>query len=275
MSYNIHKLLTLAKKFEKATKSLDKNKDKDDDKDKSGPKKRFPFWLKFKKKKVKSSYYDNLLSKYSDSYMNDDVTESLPLSSRSVPPVTEGTEDASSDESPKLKMVWEGSLWKPINKYLNVLTDSRLNNKIIAIKEEDVWTYWKLINGKLEQRNLADLHEIDQQFNIVDLNDPQESKQVSVTSKYKNIDPKFQKVLDLNPDGVLGPVTRSALDKYKKSIGQENVSDEFAFEALKNETAYKANKALIYDDNQNVYKSDFLSNRYKSKLDLPVKVAPY
>lgn len=274
MSYNIHKLLALAEKFEKATKSLDKKKDKDEDKDKSGPKKRFPFWLKFKKKKVKSSLFDDLLLKYSDSYMNDDVTESLPLNSRSIPPINEDVEDINPDESSKLKMVWDNLSWKPINKHINVLTDSRLNNKIIAIKEEDVWTYWKLINSKLLERNFADLHEIDQQFNIVDLNDQQENKPMSIVpAKGKSIDPKFQKLLGLNPDGILGPVTRSALDNYKKSIGQDGASDELVFIGMKNEPAYQAGKALVYDDNQNVYLSNFLDKKYKTNL--PARKNPY
>lgn len=227
MTYNIHKLLSLAEKFEKATKFLDKGKDKDDDKDKSGAKKRFPFWLKFKKKKVKSSYYDDLLLKYSNQQYDPDLpysneyTTNLKTPDRSIPNV----ETTRSVRNP-------------------------IDGNLIQFPIEDG-------DGEVKQ-----LQEV-----IITPN--------GKPNKYKNIDPKFQKVLGLNPDGVLGPVTKSALDAYKKSIGQENVSDEFAFEALKNETAYKANRALIYDENQNVYKSDFLANRYKSKLDLPVKVAPY
>lgn len=271
MSYNVHKLLLLAEKFEKATKSLDKDKDKDK---KNTPKKRFPFWLKFKKKKA--SLFEDLLLKYSDaaSYDNEYVTRSLPYDSRAVPAPNEGVEDIPANDPSKLKMVWDNSKWNKINSYSNIFNNASLNNKIIAIKEDDNWEYWKLINGKLNQRSFADLYEVDNLHNIIDLND-QEQDQPLMKSKHTNIDPKFQKVLGLNPDGLLGPVTRSALDAYKKSINQENASDALIFEALKNETAYKANRSLVYDDNQNVYKSDFLDGKYKSKLDLSNKVSPY
>jgi hypothetical protein len=232
MSYNIHKLLALAEKFEKATKSLDKKKDKDEDKDKSksGPKKKFPFWLKFKKKKVKSSLFDDLLLKYSGpNYGDPSPDEPGELTDvhgpdRSIPPV---------ETMRRVRNNMDGSF-----------------TGYHSIKDEDQG------GGGEKLQTLQDV--------IISGKKP---------NKYKSIDPKFQKLLGLNPDGILGPVTRSALDNYKKSIGQDGASDELAFIGMKNEPAYQTGTALVYDDNQNVYLSNFLAEKYKTNL--PARKNPF
>lgn len=68
------------------------------------------------------------------------------------------------------------------------------------------------------------------------------------------IDPIFQTMLGVNPDGKLGRITQSALDIYKKSRNP-GMSNELAFEYLKREPQYKAKMPLPYDDNSNTYGS--------------------
>jgi hypothetical protein len=67
------------------------------------------------------------------------------------------------------------------------------------------------------------------------------------------IDPIFQIMLNVNPDGKLGPITQSALNRYKISVKNPEMSNELAFEALKREPEYNAKKAITFDDNTNLY----------------------
>tara|TARA_R110000868_G_scaffold75946_3_gene218805 strand:- start:17426 stop:18199 length:774 start_codon:yes stop_codon:yes gene_type:complete len=257
MSYNIHKLLALAEKFEKATKSLDKKKDKD--KDKSGPKKRFPFWLKFKKKKVKSSLFDDLLLKYSDFSYKKNLTPTLdpnPVPDTGVIPLST---PVNSDSLP-----WGGKTTKSPDISNAPRTQQQLLNEYYI----DHDPYQK---PPSENEWYIDHDFYREKYPFID--DNKKNKSVDAPNKYKSIDPKFQKLLGLNPDGILGPVTRSALDNYKKSIGQDNASDEIAFIGMKNEPAYQAGTALVYDDNQNVYLSNLLDKKYKTNL--PARKNPY
>jgi hypothetical protein len=80
-------------------------------------------------------------------------------------------------------------------------------------------------------------------------------------SKYPPIDKKFQAMLGVNTDGALGHITQSALDIYKKSVDNPGISNELAFEYLKREPEFATGKAMVYDDNANVY----MNTRQKQK----------
>lgn len=79
------------------------------------------------------------------------------------------------------------------------------------------------------------------------------SPKAPAKSRFPKIDPVFQTMLGVNPDGALGPMTQSALDRYKATIGMPQSSNELTFEALKREPQYKTRQAIPYDDNSNTY----------------------
>lgn len=97
---------------------------------------------------------------------------------------------------------------------------------------------------------------------LVDKVKPQTTK-----SRYPRIDTTFQTMLGVNPDGSLGPLTQSALEMYKKSIGlpygadeatrktDSNKNNQQAFESLKKRPEYKARKPMVYDDTNDVYQA--------------------
>lgn len=74
------------------------------------------------------------------------------------------------------------------------------------------------------------------------------------------IDPVFQTMLSLSPDGKLGPMTQQALNVYKKSVNQPTMSNELAYEYLKAEPEYASKTKMEHDDNANV----FVSSRQKA-----------
>lgn len=80
------------------------------------------------------------------------------------------------------------------------------------------------------------------------------SPKAPAKSKYPRIDPIFQTMLGVNSDGSLGPMTQSALDRYKASRNP-GMSNELAFEYLKREPEYRGRRALPWDDNSNTYGS--------------------
>ena len=68
----------------------------------------------------------------------------------------------------------------------------------------------------------------------------------------ERIDPTFQKMLGVNPDGKLGRQTQHALNRYKAN---RNMTNALAYEALKKEPEYATGAAMKYDDNSNTYTS--------------------
>lgn len=85
-------------------------------------------------------------------------------------------------------------------------------------------------------------------------------------AKYSKIDTTFQTMLGVNPDGSLGPMTQSALEQYKKSVGIPNgagseatlrtdskKTNQQAFDHLKQRPEYQTKKRIAWDDNTNTY----------------------
>ncbi len=61
------------------------------------------------------------------------------------------------------------------------------------------------------------------------------------------IDPVFQTMLGVTPDGKLGKQTQAALDAYKATVGQEGTSNALAFEYLKVRPEYLAKQRMSND----------------------------
>ena len=79
---------------------------------------------------------------------------------------------------------------------------------------------------------------------------PPDSKSTSMSTpsgNYKSIDKQIQKILGTKDDGLWGPLTQSALDKYKKTTGKQ-LTDEEAIEELKKTSNYKSGQPLFKDD---------------------------
>lgn len=82
-------------------------------------------------------------------------------------------------------------------------------------------------------------------------------------SRYPSIDPTFQIMLGVKNDGSLGPMTQSALEMFKKSIGlpyganeetrkqDSNKNNQQAFDVLQKRPEYKTKSRMEYD----VYKT--------------------
>ena len=70
----------------------------------------------------------------------------------------------------------------------------------------------------------------------------------------QRIDPIFQKMLGVNPDGKLGTQTQHALNRYKAGRNY-NMTNALAYEYLKREPEYTTQSAMQYDDNSNTYTS--------------------
>lgn len=68
----------------------------------------------------------------------------------------------------------------------------------------------------------------------------------------QRIDPIFQKMLGVNPDGKLGRQTQYALNRYKAGRNY-NMTNALAYEYLKKEPEYATQSAMQYDDNSNTY----------------------
>lgn len=75
----------------------------------------------------------------------------------------------------------------------------------------------------------------------------------------------FQTMLGVTPDTKLGRQTQAALDMYKKNRNP-GMSNELAFEYLKQEPEYRTRRPMQYDDTNDVY--------LKSP-QIPVREAPF
>lgn len=85
-------------------------------------------------------------------------------------------------------------------------------------------------------------------------------------SRFPTIDPTLQTMLGVNPDESLGPMTQSALEMFKKSVGlpygkdpetrkmDSNKNNQQAIAILKSRPEYKTKSRLVYDDTNDVYK---------------------
>ena len=263
MSYTAEQLLVLASNFDKlAVESLVKEaKKKEEDSKKPGKKKPFPFWLKKKgpkgsekdskksdtnsakdskdskkpaAKKKKSAYYDTILSKLAQTQFEVEKDKAI-----SAPPTT------TSKGSPKQVFDASKKTWTPITAeaYLTLP-----NGSVLRFFRDKKWNYahkeadgWK----RADPLSLSEISGVEIDFFPT---------APPGGSKYPPIDRTFQTMLGVSADGSLGPETQTALDLYKKSLGQENwISNSFLFESLKNEPEFKSKSAMKKDPSTGMY----------------------
>lgn len=79
------------------------------------------------------------------------------------------------------------------------------------------------------------------------------ASQTAPKQKFQRINPVFQTMLGVNPDGQLGPTTQGSLNTYKKSKGNPTMSNELAFRYLETEPEYRTKKMMNYNENSGVY----------------------
>jgi hypothetical protein len=111
--------------------------------------------------------------------------------------------------------------------------------------------------GQIVAASQAKMQQAEQAANTITIPTVEEvspAKPAPTKSRYPRIDTVFQTMLGVNPDGSLGPMTQSALDRYKASRNP-GMSNELAFEYLKREPEYRGKRALPWDDNSNTYGS--------------------
>lgn len=205
-----------------------------------------------KKEKKSSEYYDDLLRKFAQ---------------------TAGQVRAEDVESSK---VLTQSMIQSISAVnINQLTPEKVNEYVDGFMEQvngyfhgnqiDGNQYAQISQAASTKKQQA--QQLAQQKQVITIpTQEMVSKKAPVKSKWPPIETTFQVMLGVNPDGALGPMTQSALEMYKKSVGlpygadeatrktDSNKNNQQAFESLKQRPEYKTKSRMEYDDTNDVYK---------------------
>jgi len=205
---------------------------------------------KKEKKKLGSKYYDALLNKFAVGQVRPEDIESSKVSTQSRIQSINAVNTATLTPD-KVKEYVGGYLQQAHTDYMGNQISQEQYSEIVQAGQQ------KMFGTDNRQGPVPINWNSQPQSNVINL--PTQTM-VSPKTPAKpqgwtgpKIDPVFQTMLGVNPDGKLGRQTQAALDIYKKSIRQPGVSNELAFENLKREPQYKAKQAIPYDDNANVY----------------------
>jgi hypothetical protein len=69
------------------------------------------------------------------------------------------------------------------------------------------------------------------------------------------INPVFQVMLGVNPDGIFGQTTQGSLNTYKRSLGLATMTNQQAFEFLKKEPAFASKTMMPFDEASGMFRS--------------------